>query len=192
LNRIKSTYCFALFLFFLSSSLGRTLLAGETEVYFSPSPDCENRLVKAIADAQKEIRIAVYSINNRKIFDALKGAKQRGVKLRILTDAIQATQHSSLALPLLDAGFDLKLHSKFKIEHNKFSVYDSTVVATGSFNWTGPASRSNSENCLFLSEGKVIQKYQERFETLWEMNSAGKSAAKIAKIRSRTIAKQPY
>ncbi len=167
-------------LFFLWSLFAHFSLG--TEVYFSPSSDCENRIVKAIQDSKKEIVIAVYSFNNHKIADSLREAKRRGVSIQILTDSTQASQKSSLALPLLNEGFNLKLHSKFKIEHNKFAVFDNGLVSTGSFNWTGPAARSNSENCLFLSEADVIIKYRERFSYLWRKNSPEASQARVKKL----------
>jgi phosphatidylserine/phosphatidylglycerophosphate/cardiolipin synthase-like enzyme len=156
-----------------------------TEVYFSPSADCENRIVKAIQDSQKEILIAVYSLNNRKIAEALRGAKKRGLTIQVLTDSTQAAQRSSLAIPLLQEGFNVKLHSKFKIEHNKFAVFDNGLVSTGSFNWTGPASRSNSENCIFVFEEDVIKKYKNRFNFLWGTNSAEASSHRVQKLLKR-------
>jgi phosphatidylserine/phosphatidylglycerophosphate/cardiolipin synthase-like enzyme len=160
-------------------------MACASEVYFSPSTDCEDRIVKGIESAAKEIVVAVYSINNRKIISALKAAKTRGVALRILTDFTQATQKSSGVLGMVDDGLDIRVNTKFKIEHNKFGVFDGKLVETGSFNWTGAASRSNSENCIFLSEADVASKYKERFEALWQLNTADGSKAKIAEIRSR-------
>lgn len=167
----------------------RTALANE--VYFSPSKDCEDRIVRAIQDSKREIVVAVYSINNRKIADSLREAKQRGIKIEILTDAVQAAQKNSLALPLLNEGFNLRLHSKYKIEHNKFAVFDGSLVETGSFNWTGPASRSNSENCIFLKDAEVVKKYRNRFTFLWEKNTRDASLVKAKKLlKSRQLSTQ--
>ena len=157
------------------------------EVYFSPSSDCEDRIVKAIEASTNEIVASVYSINNKKIVDALKAAKVRGVKVRVLSDRVQASQRSSKILEMLDSGLDVRVHSKFKIEHNKFGVYDGKLVSTGSFNWTGPAARSNSENCIFVDEPAIIAKYSERFAFLWEKNTAEGSRAHLAKIQARNL-----
>jgi len=156
-----------------------------TEVYFSPSTDCENRIIKAIQDSQTEIVAAVYSINNRKIGEALVDAKKRGVKVRILTDYIQATQRTSRVLGMIDSGLDVRVNSKYKIEHNKYGVYDGKLVSTGSFNWTGVAARSNSENCIFVNEADVVTKYKERFEFLWSKNTADGSKYRVGKIRAK-------
>jgi phosphatidylserine/phosphatidylglycerophosphate/cardiolipin synthase-like enzyme len=155
------------------------------EVYFTPSPKCENRIVKAIENAKKEVLVAVYSINNHKIVDALKAAKQRGIGIKILSDRLQSTQRTSKVLELLDSGLDVRVHSKFKIEHNKFAIFDGELVSTGSFNWTGAASRSNSENCIFLDDASIVAKYSERFSFLWEKNTAQGSKMHLSKIQKK-------
>lgn len=177
MNQIKSALIGVLFLF-VQSIWG-------IEVYFSPSTDCEDRIVKAIKESKKEIKIAVYSLNNLKIAEAMREAKKRGIVFQILTDSTQASQKNSLALPLIREGFSLKLHSKYKIEHNKFAVFDDSLVSTGSFNWTGPASRSNSENCIFLADSDVIKKYSDRFRFLWEKNSLQASEARVRKLAQK-------
>lgn len=96
-------------LFYLGPSYG--LSAFGSEVFFSPSPDCENRITQAISDSQKEIVAAVYSVNNKKIVDALISAKKRGVKVRFLTDSTQAAQKGSRAINMIDEGLDLRVNS---------------------------------------------------------------------------------
>ena len=157
------------------------------EVYFSPSPDCEKRIIKAIDESKTEILAAVYSINNGAIADALTRAKKRGIALRFLTDSTQATQKYSKVLPLKKAGLDIRLHSKFKIEHNKFGVYDSKLVSTGSFNWTRPAAEANSENCVFIDDADTVSKFHQRFDYLWRENTNDASLAKIEKILSKKL-----
>jgi len=159
----------------------------KTEVYFSPSKDCEERIVNAIKASKKEVVAAVYSINNPRIVNALIDAKKRGLKVQVLTDRVQASQKSSGVLLLKASGVDLKVHSRFKIEHNKFGVYDNQLVSTGSFNWTTPAAESNSENCVFTDEGSVSLKFRERFSFLWNQNSEARSVAYLDNIKRKRM-----
>ncbi len=150
--------------------------AAKVDVKFTPSNDCEDSIIKYINSSEKTIDIAVYSINNDKIVDALKNAYDRGVKLRILTDKLQASAKSSKVIDLYKYGINIRVNSKHKIEHNKFAIYDRQVASTGSFNWTNPASDKNSENCVFLVQDKnAVNKYCQRFEQLWSMNTQQKS-----------------
>lgn len=148
----------------------------KTDIYFSPSKRCENSIVRLIDKSEVSIDAAVYSINNKKIIKALKKAYDRGVKIRILTDKLQASGRSSRVLELYEYGIKIRVHSKYKIEHNKFAVFDSKFASSGSYNWTTPASDKNSENCIFfIKNKKAVAEYQNRFNYLWQINSKKKS-----------------
>jgi len=150
----------------------------ENAVYFSPKGNCEGRIVERMDAAEKTIDAAVYSINNDKIVAALERAKARGVRIRILTDKTQAAGRSSKVPYLHDAGFNIRVHSRFRIEHNKFAIYDGARASTGSFNWTNPAEQKNSENCIFFElEDGSVEDYAARFEYLWKENQRQKSEA---------------
>ena len=96
----------------------------EVEVHFSPSKECENGLVKRIGEAEEYIDAAVYSINNKSIVNALKQAHDRGIQIRILTDRLQAAGNSSAVKDLRSYGINIRVHTKNKIEHNKFAIFD--------------------------------------------------------------------
>ena len=148
----------------------------ENIVFFSPRGNCEKMIVDRINTSEKNIDAAVYSINNDNIVEALLNAKKRGVKIRILTDKTQAKGHSSKVKYLHDNGINIRVHSQFKIEHNKFAIYDKTKGSTGSFNWTNPAEKKNSENCIFFdNEDGTVDDYSKRFEYLWRINTREKS-----------------
>lgn len=148
----------------------------EVEIAFTSSKDCEYKIVDLINKSKKYIDVAVYSINNRQIVEALYNAKQRNVAIRILTDRLQASGKYSKVMEMHEKGLNVKVHTKNKIEHNKFAIFDGKTVSTGSYNWTNAASDENSENCLFLLKAPDnIKVYQERFEELWKANSQDKS-----------------
>ena len=162
---------FLLLFLLLSSSV-----KAENQVFFSPKGNCEKMIVDRINTTEKTIDAAIYSINNDNIVNSLIEAKKRGVKIRILTDRTQAKGRSSKVKYLYDNGINIRVHSQFKIEHNKFAVYDKEKGSTGSFNWTNPAEKKNSENCIFFNdEDGVVSDYLKRFEYLWKVNTKEKS-----------------
>lgn len=161
---------------FLVFLLSANVEAKDLQIYFSPSSVCENKVVEYIDKSKKRIDVAVYAINNDEIVKALKRAHDRGVKIRILTDRLQASNKNSKVRELYKYGINIRVHSKFKIEHNKFAIYDDEVVSGGSFNWTNPATHKNSENCLFFIENdEALEEYQSRFAYLWRINTKKKS-----------------
>lgn len=148
----------------------------KTAAYFSPGLECENHVIQLIDEAQKSIDIAIYSLTNKNIAAALERAFERKIAVRILTDKQQAGNKYASALDLYQKGISIRVHSKHRIEHNKFMVVDGNKMITGSYNWTESATWKNSENCLLIWEDdETVDKYQKRFEYLWEMNTQEKS-----------------
>ena len=92
------------------------------EIAFTPSKVCEEKIIELINNSQSSIDVAVYSINNQQIIDALYRARQRDVSIRILTDKLQASGKYSKVEEMHSNGLNIRVHTKNKIEHNKFAV----------------------------------------------------------------------
>lgn len=164
------------YLFFICITLFSLQIRAETAVYFTPSNDCEDQIIRLLNDAKKSIDISVYSINNYNIVEKLKEVQKKGIPIRILTDRTQAAGRGSKSFELYENDFNIRVHSQHRIEHNKFMVADSEAIITGSYNWTNPASLKNSENCLVVwNDPDTVLKYKKRFEYLWEINTQEKS-----------------
>ena len=145
--------------------------AESVKVFFTPSLNCESQIISYIDNAQETIDAAVYAINNDAIVDSLIRAFKRGVKVRVLTDRVQAGQKSSKVFVLEQSGIPLLRHKHYRIQHDKFAVFDGKKAVTGSYNWTNSASRKNAENCVFFTrKNKTVGEYQERFNVLWRLN----------------------
>lgn len=142
----------------------------EIKIFFTPSLDCENNIIKRINKSNK-IDIAVYSITNPNITNAIIAAHKNGATIRIITDKTQAKGKNSLVADLERAGIPVLTNRKHKIEHNKFAVFDDSYVVSGSYNWTKNASIYNSENCLFFNQPN--KEYSHRFKQLWNMYKEG-------------------
>ena len=136
------------------------------EAFFTPGTECEDRIIAELGRATT-IDIAVYSITNPKIADAIIAAHRRGARVRIVTDRTMAGHKSSMIDELVAAGIPVRTNRRHKIEHNKFAVFDNRRMVTGSYNWTTAATKYNSENCIFLTH--PVQEYSKRFEYLWGM-----------------------
>ena len=141
-----------------------------TQVFFTPGPDCENNIISRLNNAKKTVDIAVFSITNNNIADAILAAHKRGVKVRIITDVEQSKWRTSLVDELMDAGIPVRMNSElvYGAQHDKFAIFDGKEMTTGSFNWTNSATKNNCENCLFLQEKQSCSQYLKRYEDLWK------------------------
>jgi len=142
-----------------------------TEVYFSPDGHTQDRIIKAIDASNSTIDLAIYSLTAQEIKSAFERAKQRGVKIRIIADSIQAKGKHSVVQALIDEGFNVKIaHGKGRgIMHNKFAIFDSKLLFTGSYNWTTNAENSNYENAVFISDPEIITQYQKEFDKIFAL-----------------------
>ncbi len=147
----------------LSGCVVQNTVPNNVRVYFTPGTDCENNIIREIKNADK-IDIAVYSITNENITDAIIAAHKRGANVRIVSDKLQSRGKHSRVDELRAAGVPVLINKKHKIEHNKFAIFDNQTVVTGSYNWTTSATKYNSENCVFID---YPTPYVNRFEYLW-------------------------
>jgi len=138
--------------------------------------ECEKKLVDLIENASEYIDVSVYAINNGRLVDALIAAHRRGIRLRVLTDRLQAAGESSRVWDLIDAGVPLRVHTHKKIMHTKVGIYDGRSVSSGSLNWTEPAVHKNEEVCdIFVDDPDYAAQHQKLFDLRWEANSREKS-----------------
>jgi len=169
----------------LSLIISGSAFGGVPRVYFTPGDKCESEIIKNIKTANN-IDIAVYSITNRNIKNALIDAHKRGANIRIVTDYLQSKGKHSVTDELSDAGLPLVTNYNYRmtykkggkqerandkilhrIMHNKFAVFDDKLVVTGSYNWTYSATKENAENCIFLDDMAPV--YSGQFKYLWDL-----------------------
>ncbi len=141
----------------------------ETEVYFSLYNDPELIIIKNIDDSNEFINIAMYTFTDIEIAQAIIRAKDRGVDVKIYLDRSQVNAKYSKSRYFVSAGIEegIRISSNNYIMHNKFAVIDNEIVITGSYNWTASAGERNDENLLVIDNKKIIEKYQNQFNNLW-------------------------
>lgn len=145
---------------------------------FSPLGKCSSHIARELAQAQKEILVAVYAFTSDDLAWALVKARQRGVKVQVVLDQEFDAGNESSKGPFLEKqGLPIRRISGLQtgrergagLMHQKFAVIDRTVVLTGSYNWTVSADNFNDENLLLFREsGPLAEEYRKEFFRLWE------------------------
>ncbi len=165
------------FYFFLFTAVGWADMV--VHACFSPVGKCSGYIVREIAQAQREILVAVYAFTHDDLAWALVKAGQRGVKVQVVLDrefdaGNEPSKGSFLerqGIPVhrvsgLNAG---KADRGAGLMHDKFAVIDRKVVFTGSYNWTVSAENYNDDNLLlFRDAGPLAEAYRKEFLRLWE------------------------
>ena len=136
-----------------------------TSSYFDNIQDV---LTKRVALSQHNIYIAVAWFTNDIIFESLKSALNKKVKVKvvILNDLINRNEFGLDFGVLTKLGADVRFaRSDSGTMHNKFCIIDKMVI-TGSYNWTYHANK-NDENILITDEESVVDRYREEFDRLF-------------------------
>lgn len=139
-----------------------------SHAFFSPGDDCLNAIIKAIDDAEKTIKICVFTISDDRISDAILRAHQRGIHIRIITDNEKLHDAGSDIRELAVKGIHVRIDKTRSHMHHKFAIFDEVRVLTGSYNWTRSAAMHNHENILVTDNLSIVQDYSREFDRLWE------------------------
>ena len=107
------------------------------EVHFFPNPDSEKALIKYLDKAQQSLLVCVFTFTNNDLADALRRAKARGVRVKIISDDDMMKMIGSDIQSLHNEGFEVRTDLDMRSHmHHKFTVIDDYILVTGSFNWT--------------------------------------------------------
>ena len=139
------------------------------KVFFSPDDQIANHLIQRITEEQESIYIAIYCFTHQEIAKALIAAKERGVYIEIIVDPY-SLQAGKAVEKLSAAGLEIYVwdppKKKAPLMHDKFCVFGSDTVWTGSFNFTYEANKSHQENVVLLTSRDLAATFQKQFELI--------------------------
>ncbi|MBW3017360.1 hypothetical protein KY316_03220, partial [Candidatus Woesearchaeota archaeon] len=126
----------------------------ETEVYFSPSANLNEKLIEFIDSANSTLYCAFYDMNEEIALSLAEKGKKIDVRL-IMDDENKAISGSAVRVD----GDGLM--------HNKFCIADSARVWTGSFNPTNRGSLNNN-NVMIIHSEYIAHEYEDEFFEMWQ------------------------
>lgn len=138
------------------------------EAYFSPEDECPGRISGLMQSAQRAIDICVFTITDDRITQAILAARQRGVRIRVLTDDDKSGDVGSDIEELRRAGVSVRMDRSEYHMHHKYAIFDEDLVLTGSYNWTRSAALYNEENFVVVYDDRLVRQFRRHFEKLWK------------------------
>ena len=140
-----------------------SVLPKNIDLCFTPPSGCAAVIVEAISKAKESIYVQAYGITSPPIVEALIGAQNRGIKVRMLLDKSNLKDKWSKMANLLEANIDVSIDNVSGIAHNKVMVLDEHIVITGSFNFTRAADSRNAENVIIIDDSVVAKQYLQNW-----------------------------
>jgi phosphatidylserine/phosphatidylglycerophosphate/cardiolipin synthase-like enzyme len=150
-------------------------LPEHADACFGPGHDCPNTICHWLGHARRKIDVCVFTITDDRLSTAVLDAHRRGVAVRVLTDDEKEGDTGSDIPSFRNAGIPVRTdHSRFHM-HHKFALFDDEVLINGSYNWTRGAAEDNLENVLVTSDPRLVKRYAQAFEKLWQKLGPGPS-----------------
>ena len=151
------------------------------EVYFSEvnaigsSYSLERRLVDRLGAATARVDAALYHLASVPVADALIKASNRGVQVRVVTEADNVDEEEierlrAAGIPVADDGDNEGLM------HHKFIVIDERYVWTGSYNTTYNGAHKNNNNVILIDSVPLAYNFTQEFRELFLDAEVGKSS----------------
>lgn len=138
------------------------------ECHFFPEPKNEVKVANMLRTVSKKLDIAIFSLSNNTLYEAIKEVWNAGCLVRIITDDECCKNYGSDIYKLAALGIPTKTDSSERYHmHHKMAIIDESVVVTGSFNWTAGAVNNNQENILFLENKGLAKQYTDEYNKLW-------------------------
>ena len=116
--------------------------------------DIANNIINRINIAKSSVKIAVAWFTNLDLFNCIKAALSRNVKVILVTnnDLINNGGYCLNFDELIDCGLILHLVEYPKMLHYKFCIIDDSTTITGSYNWTFYAEEINKEDVIIIDK----------------------------------------
>lgn len=137
-------------------------------VYFSPRQNCEKPFVDMIAKAHKIIRISCFGLTNPNIYKALLDAHQRGVKILVCEDKMQAGGKHDYSHQMAHDGIENVIKKTHVLEHNKMMTIDGLDGIMGSWNLSNNAQSQDNGIAVFKDEPDFVAQMNDDIEFIYK------------------------
>ncbi len=133
----------------------------EIELWLLPDPrgSALTELRKKIRNAERSIRVALFTFTHQGLVEELISAHNRGVSVSVVVDMHSGFGASAKVIEKLKrADIPIYLSRGVQLLHHKFIYIDEETLITGSANWTKAAFYKNSDIIISLQNLSISQK----------------------------------
>lgn len=145
-----------------------TLSGTDLEIFFSPQDkSITNAILPLIRNAERYIYIPTFVLTERRVTEELIKAKHRGVDVKIIIDALNASIKHSKHKELRQGGIQVKTENYAGKMHSKSLIVDDKYTVIGSMNFSNSGENRNDENLVVIKNTEVAKFYKNFFLYQW-------------------------
>ena len=150
---------------------GRKIIISDKnfDIYFSPQDkSITNAVLPLIRNAKNYIYIPTFVLTEKRVTEELIKAKNRGVDVKIILDALNASIKHSKHQELRNNGVLVKTENYAGKMHSKSMIVDDLYTIIGSMNFSYSGENKNDENFIVIKDSKIAREYKSFFLHQWE------------------------
>lgn len=142
----------------------------DVETYFSPDDNIAARLLDVLSLAQESIFFLAYSFTSDDLGDLMRQKFEQGVTVQgVMEDAqIESNQGTEFDL-FRQFEVDVRRDGNDGQMHHKVIIVDSSIVITGSYNFTASAEDRNDENLIIIYSTEIAGLFLQEFQRVFGM-----------------------
>jgi phosphatidylserine/phosphatidylglycerophosphate/cardiolipin synthase-like enzyme len=110
----------------------------------------------------------VFVITEKRLTQELINAKKRGVDVKVIVDALNASTEHSKHKELRSAGIPVKAENYAGKMHSKTMIVDDEFLVVGSMNFSNSGENRNDENVVILKNAEAAKFYKDFFLYQWD------------------------
>ena len=139
------------------------------KVFFSPQDKgIVNGILPIINSAKVYIYIPTFVLTEKRVVDALIEAHSRGVEVKVIIDALNASGKYSKHSYLRNAGINVKTENYAGKMHSKSMIVDDKYTVIGSMNFSNSGENKNDENFVIIEDSDLAKFYKDFFLYQWD------------------------
>lgn len=146
------------------------IIIGDTELQIAFSPKDKaiaNIVLPLIKNAKSYIYIPTFVLTESRVTEELINAKNRGVDVRIIIDALNASVKHSKHNQLRLGKVLVKTENYAGKMHSKSMIVDDEYTIVGSMNFSNSGENRNDENMILIKDSQITKHYKNFFLYQW-------------------------
>jgi phosphatidylserine/phosphatidylglycerophosphate/cardiolipin synthase-like enzyme len=151
-----------------------TIQGTNVEVLFSPENRPSSRIVRAINQAQRDVKFLAFSFTDDAIGQAMIARSREGVNVTGVFETSGSNTTFSEFGVLSRAGLEVYVDGNPWVMHHKVIIIDGKTVLVGSYNFSKNANEENDENLLIIEDPGLAAAYLQEYEFVLDRAKKGR------------------
>lgn len=136
---------------------------GFNYINFCSSPsNCMQHYIDETKNSNNNIKCMFFSFTYADLTNALAEKQKDNLDIKIILEKSQNSQYNQYS-QLKDKNINVIWDANPSYMHNKFCVFDSNVVITGSMNPSNNGNTNNNESIIIINNKEVAKEYESYF-----------------------------